>query len=139
MVPGRPDSFVRSWLPHLTPPLPFEEWAAARRAALIAASRPTTVAATALTEEGSPDSEGEPEPDPGLRKRPLDIDLPPWLKGRYGTAVGRAVHGVMQTIDLATGAGLEDGTRRPVRSRGGRRPRRTRSACSQPRLSPRNR
>jgi len=55
---------------------------------------------------GHPDSEGEP--DPGLEKRPRDLDLPPWLKGRYGTAVGRAVHGVLQTIDLATGAGLEE-------------------------------
>jgi ATP-dependent exoDNAse (exonuclease V) beta subunit len=45
--------------------------------------------------------------DPGLQKRPQDLDLPPWLKGRYGTAVGRAVHGALQTVDLATGAGLE--------------------------------
>jgi ATP-dependent helicase/nuclease subunit A len=47
--------------------------------------------------------------DPGLQKRPRDLDLPPWLKGRYGTAVGRAVHGVLQTIDLtgADPAGLE--------------------------------
>jgi ATP-dependent helicase/nuclease subunit A len=50
----------------------------------------------------------EVDVDPGLRKRPRDLDLPPWLKGRYGTAVGRAVHGVLQTIDLATGAGLDD-------------------------------
>jgi ATP-dependent helicase/nuclease subunit A len=50
----------------------------------------------------------EPEADPGLQKRPRDLDLPPWLKGRYGTAVGRAVHGVLQTIDLSTGAGLDD-------------------------------
>ena len=64
------------------------------------------MAATALTDEGEPDSEGEP--DPGLQKRPRDLDLPPWLKGRYGTAVGRAVHGVLQTIDLATGAGLDE-------------------------------
>jgi hypothetical protein len=48
-----------------------------------------------------------PEPDPGLQKRPRDLDLPPWLKGRYGTAVGRAVHGVLQSIDLATGEGLD--------------------------------
>ncbi len=40
-------------------------------------------------------------------KRPRDLDLPAWLKGRYGSAVGRAVHGVLQTIDLATGEGLE--------------------------------
>jgi ATP-dependent exoDNAse (exonuclease V) beta subunit len=45
--------------------------------------------------------------DAGLQKRPRDLDLPPWLKGRYGTAVGRAVHGTLQTIDLATGAGIE--------------------------------
>jgi ATP-dependent exoDNAse (exonuclease V) beta subunit len=49
-----------------------------------------------------------PDVDPGLQKRPRDLDLPPWLKGRYGTAVGRAVHGVLQTIDLASGAGLDD-------------------------------
>ncbi|MFP5255643.1 MAG: UvrD-helicase domain-containing protein [Acidimicrobiia bacterium] len=53
--------------------------------------------------------DGEPavsEPDPGLQKRPRDLDLPPWLKGRYGTAVGRAVHGVLQVVDLATADGL---------------------------------
>jgi ATP-dependent helicase/nuclease subunit A len=58
-----------------------------------------------------PDLGGAPVPlpvDPGLQKRPRDLDLPPWLKGRYGTAVGRAVHGVLQTIDLASGAGLDD-------------------------------
>jgi ATP-dependent exoDNAse (exonuclease V) beta subunit len=59
-----------------------------------------------LTDEGEPDAEGEP--DPGLQKRPRDLDLPPWLKGRYGTAVGRAVHGVLQTIDLSSGAGLDE-------------------------------
>jgi len=87
------------------PPPPFAAWEAERSAALADASVPTTVAATALTEEGAPDV--EEEPDPGLQKRPRDLDLPPWLKGRYGSAVGRAVHGVLQTIDLATGSGLE--------------------------------
>jgi ATP-dependent exoDNAse (exonuclease V) beta subunit len=88
------------------PPPPFAQWTAERTSALRRAARPTTVAATALTDEGSPDSEGEP--DPGLRKRPRDLDLPPWLKGRYGTAVGRAVHGVLQTIDLASGTRLDE-------------------------------
>jgi ATP-dependent helicase/nuclease subunit A len=88
-----------------TPPAPFAEWEAERSEALRVASRPTTVAASALTDEGEPDSEGQP--DPGLQKRAVDLDLPPWLKGRYGTAVGRAVHGVLQTIDLSTGAGLD--------------------------------
>ena len=119
-------------------PAPFAAWEAAREDALKVAARPGAVAATALTDEGSPDwgvapspapptplsptqvslfGDGDPGPlepppdpatDPGLRKRPRDLDLPPWLKGRYGTAVGRAVHGVLQTIDLATGAGLDD-------------------------------
>jgi hypothetical protein len=43
----------------------------------------------------------------GLEKRPRDLDLPPWLRGRYGTALGRAVHGVLQIIDLASGEGLD--------------------------------
>jgi ATP-dependent exoDNAse (exonuclease V) beta subunit len=134
-----------------TPPpfAAFNEWATEWSAALAASSRPTTVAATALTDEGEPDpdralggprwpgrdpapppdepdpapppdepdpapppAEPDPaplrdEPDPGLRKRPRDLDLPPWLKGRYGTAVGRAVHGVLQTIDLASGDGMD--------------------------------
>ncbi len=43
---------------------------------------------------------------PGLDKAPRDLELPPWNKGRYGTAVGRAVHGALQTVDLRTKAGL---------------------------------
>jgi ATP-dependent helicase/nuclease subunit A len=95
--------------PILTPPtplLPVEQWTAQRDAALARASRPTTVSATALSEEGEPDVEEEPA-DEGLQKRPRDLDLPPWLKGRYGSAVGRAVHGVLQTIDLGSGDGLD--------------------------------
>ncbi len=92
------------------PPPPYAEWAAERTAALERAGRPGAVAATALTDEGGPDwgAGPDPTPDPGLQKRPRDLDLPPWLKGRYGTSVGRAVHGVLQTIDLATAAGLDD-------------------------------
>jgi ATP-dependent exoDNAse (exonuclease V) beta subunit len=115
-------------------PPDFATWEAERGAALARAALPGAVAATALTEEGQPDVALEPltlfesldaddrtdpgpaeptdlplvdEVDPGLQKRPRDLDLPPWLKGRYGTAVGSAVHGVLQTIDLATGDGLD--------------------------------
>ena len=63
------------------------------------------VSGVALTGGGTSDTGAQP--DPGLRKRPRDLDLPPWMKGRYGTAVGRAVHGVLQTVDLATGEGLD--------------------------------
>jgi ATP-dependent helicase/nuclease subunit A len=43
-----------------------------------------------------------------LQKEPRDLELPPWNKGRYGTAIGRAVHAVLQTVDLATGTGIDD-------------------------------
>jgi len=97
-------------------PAPFAEWKAAHDEALALSSLPAAVAATALTDEGEPEKLAEVEEGseaasddlkPGLQKRPRDLDLPPWLKGRYGTAVGRAVHGVLQTVDLATGDGLD--------------------------------
>lgn len=44
----------------------------------------------------------------GEHKGARDVELPPWKKGRYGDAIGRAVHAVLQVIDLATGDGLDD-------------------------------
>lgn len=44
---------------------------------------------------------------PGAAKGPRDVELPPWSKGRYGSAIGRAVHGALQSVDLTTGAGVE--------------------------------
>ena len=52
------------------------------------------------------DVRGAPS-DPGLAKDRDHSEPAPWSKGRYGTAVGRAVHGVLQDVDLATGRGLE--------------------------------
>jgi ATP-dependent exoDNAse (exonuclease V) beta subunit len=81
------------------------EWERERDDALTRATRPTAIAATALTDDGAHDPAGDLEA--GLQKRPRDLDLPPWLKGRYGTAVGRAVHGTLQTIDLMSADGLD--------------------------------
>jgi ATP-dependent exoDNAse (exonuclease V) beta subunit len=89
------------------PVLTLAQWAAERDLAIGRAERPSAIAATALADDGSPDHGTDEEA--GLQKRPRDQDLPPWLKGRYGTAVGRAVHGTLQTIDLATGAGIDSG------------------------------
>jgi ATP-dependent helicase/nuclease subunit A len=88
------------------------EWQSAHDAALVSASQPVAMSATRIAAEEA--SLREPDDaarrtaagDPGLAKGPRDIDLPPWQKGRYGSAIGRAVHGVMQTVDLATGKGL---------------------------------
>jgi ATP-dependent helicase/nuclease subunit A len=50
---------------------------------------------------------GEADTDPGLDKGAVDLDLPPWQRGRYGTAVGRAVHAVLQYADFRTGANVD--------------------------------
>ncbi|MDE0654398.1 MAG: UvrD-helicase domain-containing protein [bacterium] len=39
-------------------------------------------------------------PDPGLDKHEPEDDAPVWRRGRYGTALGRAVHAVLQTADF---------------------------------------
>ncbi|HEX4219280.1 MAG TPA: 3'-5' exonuclease, partial [Acidimicrobiales bacterium] len=68
-----------------------------------------------FADPGLPDS-GAPDPalpdpgldDPGLDKDGTDIDLPAWRRGRAGTSIGRAVHGVLQAIDLDSGAQLDE-------------------------------
>ena len=45
---------------------------------------------------------------PGWFKDPVDVDLPPWQRGRDGAALGRAVHATLQDADLDTGDGLAD-------------------------------
>ena len=92
-------------LPSDVPPLPpFEIWAAEREQALGRSTRRRTVGASDV--ELPADAELDEEATAGVDKQPRDLDLAPWLKGRYGTSIGRAVHAVLQTIDLATGDGL---------------------------------
>ncbi|MCE2512446.1 MAG: PD-(D/E)XK nuclease family protein [Acidimicrobiia bacterium] len=85
-------------------PLPERgEWKHERDRCLALAAVPLAVSPTALS---AGDGETAAD-DPGLDKDPDDSEPPPWSKGRYGTAVGRAVHGVLQDVDLASGSGLE--------------------------------
>jgi ATP-dependent helicase/nuclease subunit A len=94
------------------PPPPKPLWDQNIAAVRAAAARPAAVSASHL--EGTltaprladTDPLGEPT-DPGLAKAPRDLELPQWQKGRYGTAIGRAVHAVLQSVDLATGDGLD--------------------------------
>jgi len=44
----------------------------------------------------------------GVAKGGRDVELPAWSKGRYGSAIGRAVHGVLQVVDLRSGDGVEE-------------------------------
>ncbi|MEM7287845.1 MAG: UvrD-helicase domain-containing protein [Actinomycetota bacterium] len=79
-----------------TSPMPVEEWERRREEAIASSTRSRTVAATTVARMAAVDPD-----DPGHRKEGRNLDLPPWQKGRYGTAVGRAVHAVLQTVDLS--------------------------------------
>ena len=74
-------------------PASRQQWVEERDTAYAAQSRPFSVAATRLAQE---------------KKDEQDIADEPWRRGRAGTSIGRAVHAVLQVVDLETGTGLED-------------------------------
>jgi ATP-dependent exoDNAse (exonuclease V) beta subunit len=86
----------------LGPGLAPDVWEAERAAMFAAGAKRAFVSATGLAKGGL-----VPVADPGLAKEARDLELPPWNKGRYGTAIGRAVHGALQTVDLETGADVD--------------------------------
>ena len=98
------------------PPEPssYEQWLKRIQQARRSADRPSAISASSL--ENLPPKQWETAIDldlalsapDGLIKDQRDLELPPWNKGRYGNAIGRAVHGSLQTVDLAGGAGLEE-------------------------------
>ena len=73
-------------------------WVEQRRDMIATQGRPSFVSATGL---GHVDDDDKPEPVE-------DRGAEPWRRGRAGTSVGRAVHAVLQSIDLATGDGLHE-------------------------------
>jgi ATP-dependent exoDNAse (exonuclease V) beta subunit len=76
-----------------------------QRTDLLAAARPAAVAATGIAEAAA---------GPWLpavaeeRDEGIDPTRPPWARGRGATALGRAVHAVLQNVDLRTGADVAD-------------------------------
>ena len=78
-----------------------DTWLARRQQAITERSSGPAIAATAIARMARAADAGEP--DEGEQ---LD-EAQPWKRGRAGTHVGRAVHAALQTIDLATGEGLE--------------------------------
>jgi len=100
------------------PPPDLAAWEAERAAALGASGRWRSVGASDVAllaaapaldgAAAEADQAEDAETAAGAAKQPRDLELPPWQKGRYGTAIGRAVHAVLQTIDLATGKGLPE-------------------------------
>jgi ATP-dependent helicase/nuclease subunit A len=101
----------------IVPPLELpwsdpQAWADELARTMAIGRRRTVISATGLAEAAVAPTTGAdaivPAIDAGLAKEPVDLDLPPWQRGRYGTAVGRAVHGVLQFVDLRTSHGIED-------------------------------
>ena len=82
----------------------LDEWLAEHDAAFATGARRRFVSATTLARL----ADDAAVHDPGVAKEGRDLELPPWNKGRYGTAIGRAVHAVLQTVDLSTGGGLAE-------------------------------
>ncbi len=85
-----------------------DEWRRERNRVFDSASRRSGIAATRLSEELAGTDERHELDDPGLDKRPVNVELPPWQRGRYGTSIGRAVHGVLQFCDLDTGHDVDN-------------------------------
>ena len=80
-----------------------DRWAAERETLLRELSRPASAAATSLGRRKRDEQDDKEEQEQEAEQ--------PWRRGRAGTAVGRAVHAVLQAIDLATGDGIADRAR----------------------------
>ena len=86
------------------------QWEAQRESAIEKASRPQAQAVTAIAQQrvkGQPRSVPA-EGDGTSEKAEAGEGEIPYRRGRGGTNLGRAVHAVLQSIDLLTGEGLED-------------------------------
>ena len=81
-----------------------DEWVAGREELIADRGRPRFTSATALGQSERHEQERKDEQEWGQEDEP-------WRRGRAGTQVGRAVHAVLQSIDLATGQGLEERAR----------------------------
>jgi ATP-dependent helicase/nuclease subunit A len=106
-APAITERLHRATPPLVDPPPTWERWIAAHNAALANGRRREAESATDIA-HGRAATELPIFARQGLAKQPRDIELPPWAKGRYGTAIGRAVHGVLQSVDLATGDDLDE-------------------------------
>ena len=85
---------IETGTPEGDTPAARQQWMEERDTVYAAQSRPFSVAATRLALEAKDEQE--------------DIPDEPWRRGRAGTSIGRAVHAVLQVVDLKTGRGLDD-------------------------------
>ena len=86
----------------------LRQWEDERESLFDVVGRPSSAAATAL---------GRPKEDP-TEDKPEQESNEPWRIGRAGTGRGRAVHAVLQTVDLATGDGIPERSRAQAAAEG---------------------
>ncbi|MYG93654.1 MAG: AAA family ATPase [Acidimicrobiia bacterium] len=101
-MPESFDSAITASLPD-DDPLSLSDWKMQRDRAIESAKRPLVVSASAIAQQKAFSLAESLVSYPGLAKDgPLDGDdqRPPGRKGRYGTQVGSAVHGVLQAVEL---------------------------------------
>ncbi len=92
-VPPAPESGDDATAPDRDTAEAREQWEEERAAVYAARARPVAAAATRIAQEA---------------KEEQDIPDEPWRRGRAGTNIGRAVHAVLQVVDLRTGENLDD-------------------------------
>ena len=85
-----------------------EKWQSKREITLNTQGRPASVAATSLAGASKDESDADIDSE----------DMHPSRRGRGGAPLGRAVHAVLQTIDLETGDGIEDTARAQATAEG---------------------
>ena len=85
-----------------------DEWKSRRQEVLASQGRPASVAATSLAEVEKDEADADIELE----------DMEPSRRGRGGAPLGRAVHAVLQTIDLETGDGIESTARAQATAEG---------------------
>ena len=88
-----------------------DDWLARRQELIANRGRSLFTSATALGQSVRQEQERKGEQEWGQEDEP-------WRRGRAGTQVGRAVHAVLQSIDLATGEGLEERARAQATAEG---------------------
>ena len=89
-----------------------DSWVAEREALIARNTRAKVLSATGIAKAAVR------EVSPADAKDEQDGEDEPFRRGRAGTSIGRAVHAVLQTIDLATGEGLEDTARAQATAEG---------------------
>jgi ATP-dependent helicase/nuclease subunit A len=86
-------------------------WRSEREAVLATAARVRTFSATAVKRAATTGDEIDRDEDraeePVVIDEPVGAPVPQWRRGKGATDFGKAVHAVLQDVDLATGADVE--------------------------------